>query len=140
VFFLALIVIPALDHRFGWSIVPVAVVLASDVAVFLGYLIFFLTLRENTWASRIIEVGEGQKVISTGPYAHVRHPMYLGVILMALFTPTSLGSLWGIPAVIPVLAMIVLRIRNEEEVLLRDLPGYREYCSRTPWHLVPLVW
>ena len=81
---LAGLVIPGLDFRFGWSAVPVAVVLAADRIVFCGYLIFFLTLRENSYASRIIEVEEGQRVVSTGPYAVVRHPMYLGMILMFL--------------------------------------------------------
>ncbi|MDD1674162.1 MAG: isoprenylcysteine carboxylmethyltransferase family protein [Methanomicrobiales archaeon] len=140
IFFLIVMMVPGLDFRFGWSHIPVGVVLASDIIVFSGYFIFFLTLRENSFASRIIEVMPGQKVITTGPYAVVRHPMYLGVILMALFTPPALGSCWGEPLVIPVVAMILLRIRNEEGVLLRELPGYRDYCARTPYRLVPLLW
>jgi len=140
IFFLIGMIFPGLDFRFGWSHIPVVAVLASDVIVFAGYCIFFLTLRENSYASRIIEVMPGQKVITTGPYAVVRHPMYLGVILMTLFTPPALGSFWGVAIVIPVVAMILLRIRNEEELLLRELPGYREYCIRTPYRLVPGVW
>jgi protein-S-isoprenylcysteine O-methyltransferase Ste14 len=137
---LAGLVIPGLDFRFGWSAVPVAVVLAADGIVFCGYLIFFLTLRENSYASRIIEVEEGQRVVSTGPYAVVRHPMYLGMILMFLGTPPALGSFWAEIAFVPPAIAIVFRIRNEEEVLLRELPGYQEYCGKVRYRLVPNLW
>jgi protein-S-isoprenylcysteine O-methyltransferase Ste14 len=137
---LAAIVIPGLDFRFGWSTVPVDLVLASDAIVFLGYLVFFLTLRENSYASRIISVEKDQTVISTGPYAVVRHPMYLGALVMLLFTPPALGSVWGLVTFVPLLVMIVFRIRNEEQVLLRDLPGYGEYRGKVRYRLVPGVW
>ena len=137
---LAVVIIPGLDFRFGWSRVPVVLILASDVIVFLGYLVFFLTLLENRYASRIITVEKYQEVISTGLYAVVRHPMYLGVILMFLFTPLALGSFWGLAAFVPLFIMMVLRIRNEEQVLLRDLPGYREYCEKVRYRMVPGVW
>ncbi|WP_292366829.1 MULTISPECIES: methyltransferase family protein [unclassified Methanoculleus] len=133
-------VIPGLDYRFGWSDLPVAVVLAADGLVLLGYLIFFLTIRENSYAARVVEVEAGQKVIETGPYAVVRHPMYLGTILMFLATPLALGSFWAFFVFLPVPALIILRIRNEEEVLVRELPGYAEYRQKTRYRLVPGVW
>ncbi len=134
------LVVPGLDYRFGWSDLPVAVVLAADGVVLLGYLIFFLTIRENRYAARVVEVDAGQKVIDTGPYAVVRHPMYLGTILMFLATPLALGSFWALFVFLPVPALIILRIRNEEEVLVRELPGYAEYRQKTRYRLVPGVW
>jgi len=98
--------------------------------VLLGYLIFFLTIRENSYAARVVEVDAGQKVIETGPYVVVRHPMYLGTILIFLATPLALGSFWAFFAFLPVPALIILRIRNEEEVLVRNCPGTRSTGRR----------
>nr|WP_300999019.1 isoprenylcysteine carboxylmethyltransferase family protein [Methanoculleus sp.] len=99
-----------------------------------------MTIRENRYAARVVEVDAGQKVIETGPYAVVRHPMYLGTILMFLATPLALGSFWAVFAFLPLPALIILRIRNEEEVLVRELPGYAEYRQKTRYRLVPGVW
>jgi protein-S-isoprenylcysteine O-methyltransferase Ste14 len=140
VIFLVGFLLPGLDYRFGWSAVPGVLVLAADAIVFLGYLIIFLTLRENCFASRIIEVEEGQQVISTGPYAVVRHPMYAGMLLMFLFTPLALGSSLALVVFVPLAVMIVFRIRNEETVLRRELPGYQEYCGTVRYRLVPGIW
>jgi protein-S-isoprenylcysteine O-methyltransferase Ste14 len=140
VVFLVGFLIPGLDYRFQWSEVPVALVLVADAIVFLGYLITFVTLRENSFASRIIEVEQGQQVISTGPYAVVRHPMYAGMLLMFLFTPLALGSSLALVVFVPLAVMIVLRIRYEETVLARELPGYREYCGKVRYRLVPGIW
>jgi len=137
---LAGIAIAGLDARFGWSAIPAAVVLAADAAVLLGYSVFFLTMRENAYAARVVEVEQGQRVIATGPYAIVRHPMYLGAILLFLATPIALGSYWAVPAFIPIVPLLVMRIRNEEQVLTRDLPGYAEYRRKTRFRLIPGIW
>lgn len=132
--------IPGLDQRFGWSAVPPWLVLLADALVLTGYMVFFLTVRENSFAARTIRVEEGQKVISSGPYAVVRHPMYVGLTLMMLFAPIALGSWW---AVIPALATppsLMLRIVDEEEAMMAELPGYAEYTQKVRWRLVPGVW
>jgi len=140
VVFFAPLLVPALDRRFGWSAVPVAAVIAADVLVALAYVLFFLVLRENRYASRIIEIQEGQRVVTTGPYALVRHPMYLAVLALYVATPVALGSWWGLlpSALLPV--SLVARIRHEERVLLAGLDGYREYAERTRWRLIPHLW
>ena len=140
VVFLVAFLIPGLDRRFGWSDVPTAHVLAANAVVFLSYAFVFLVLRENSYASRIIEVEKNQKVISTGPYAIVRHPMYLGMALMLLATPAALGSYWAYVVFLPLPLFLIPRILNEEKVLLRDLPGYGEYCEKTRYRLIPRIW
>lgn len=138
--FLLGFLIPGLDHRFGWSNVPFEFVVAADVIVFLGYVFIFFVFKENSYAARTVEVEKGQKVISTGPYAIVRHPMYVGVLLMYLATPIALGSYYAFPVFLFVVPIIVYRILNEEKVLHRDLPGYKEYCQRVRYRLIPYVW
>jgi protein-S-isoprenylcysteine O-methyltransferase Ste14 len=140
VFWIAVFVIPGLDQRFEWSSVPWTVVIASDVMVLVGYLFICRVFMENSYASRIIEVHEGQGVITTGPYALVRHPMYSAVLVLMLFTPLALGSFW---AVIPTLMLplqLFLRIRDEEEMLLEELEGYREYTEQIRYRLIPGIW
>jgi protein-S-isoprenylcysteine O-methyltransferase Ste14 len=140
VIFLAGFIIPGLDKRFTWSEVPLHITIIAYVAILLGYLIIFIVFRQNSYASRVIEVDEEQEVISTGLYGIVRHPMYVGVLIM--YTPTSiaLGSYWGlIPfALLPV--SLALRILNEEKVLKENLKGYTEYCQKTRYRLIPYIW
>jgi len=132
--------IPGFDHRFGWSQVPALVAIAADVLVFLGYLFVCLVFRENSYASRVVEVESEQRVISSGPYSIVRHPMYLGVIVMYLFTPLALGSYWAIIPSLSIVPILVARIRNEEAVLVKGLRGYAEYEHKIPYRLIPGVW
>ncbi len=132
--------IPGLDYRFGWSRVPLWLTILSQLFVFAGYLITLWVMKENSFASRTVQVEEGQRVISTGPYRLVRHPMYFGAVLMLLFTPLALGSWWALPGFLLVIPLIVLRLLNEEEMLRRDLPGYSDYCLRTRSRLLPLLW
>jgi protein-S-isoprenylcysteine O-methyltransferase Ste14 len=140
ILFLIGFLIPGLDHRFGWSEVPVCGVLAADVLVTFGYALVFLVFLWNPFASRVVEVEPGQKVISTGPYALVRHPMYLGTSIMWLATPIALGSYWALPVFLILPLVLVCRIHNEEEVLVRELPGYREYTLSVRYRLIPGIW
>jgi protein-S-isoprenylcysteine O-methyltransferase Ste14 len=140
VIFLAMILLPGFDRRFGWSDVPAAVVIAADILVALGYFIVFLVYRENTYTSRLVEVEKGQTVISTGPYAVVRHPMYVGALIMFLFTPLALGSVWAsIPALF-MIPIVIARLLDEEQVLGKGLPGYPEYMQKVRNRLIPGVW
>jgi len=140
VYFLLLFVLCGLDERYGWSHVPAPVVIVADALLLLGYGLFFLVLRENTYAARTVRVEAGQEVIATGPYALVRHPMYLAYALMFVLTPLALGSYWGLLLSVWIVPVLVVRIRGEEETLLRELPGYGEYVRRTRYRLFPGVW
>jgi protein-S-isoprenylcysteine O-methyltransferase Ste14 len=137
---LAAFIVPGLDRRFGWSSVPTWLVLVSDVIVLLSLVLFTLVLRENEYAGRTVEVEQRQRVITTGPYSLVRHPMYLAVLLMYGFSPLALGSFWAmiVVAILPV--VLVARIVNEEKVLLRDLDGYADYCEAVRYRLIPGIW
>ncbi len=132
--------LPGLDRRWEWSQVPTWLVLGADILVFLGYSLFMLVLRENSYASRTVQVEQGQRVISSGPYALVRHPMYSGSILMYVASPLALGSYWAVLPALVIIPILVARIMNEEKVLLRELPGYEEYTRKTVYRLVPGIW
>jgi protein-S-isoprenylcysteine O-methyltransferase Ste14 len=138
--FLSGFVIPGFDKRFGWSDVPIYIVIIADIVILLGYLLIFFVFKQNSYASRIVEVEKNQKVISTGLYGFVRHPMYIGVIVMFVPTPIALGSYWGLIPMATIPIALVFRIINEEKVLSKDLPGYKDYCQKTRYRLIPYVW
>jgi len=133
-------VIPGFDKRFGWSDIPIYIVIVADIVILFGYLIVFFVFKQNSYASRVVEVEKSQKVISTGLYGFVRHPMYIGVIIMFIPTPVALGSYWGLIPMVTIPLAIVFRILNEEKVLCKDLPGYKEYCQKTRYRLIPFIW
>jgi protein-S-isoprenylcysteine O-methyltransferase Ste14 len=112
----------------------------AAVLVFAGYMIFFWVLITNSFVSRVVEVERDQKVISTGPYALVRHPMYTGVIIMYLASPVALGSYWALLPAVLIVPLLIARIYNEEKVLMRDLSGYREYAHSVVFRLIPGLW
>jgi protein-S-isoprenylcysteine O-methyltransferase Ste14 len=138
--FLGDFVVPALDHRYRWSFVPAWACVAGDLMMILGFVIVFQVFKANSFTSGIIEVAENQKVISTGPYALVRHPMYTGGLIMLYGIPVALGSWWGMLVNVPMTAAIVWRLSDEERFLLRNLPGYAEYRGTMKYRLVPLLW
>jgi protein-S-isoprenylcysteine O-methyltransferase Ste14 len=138
--FVGLLTLPALDRRFGWSMVPFPVVIAGDTLVAVGFYFIFLVYRENTFTSATIEVAKDQKVISTGPYALVRHPMYASAFLYLVGTPLALGSYWGLLALLFMMSFLIWRLFNEEKFLAKNLPGYTEYQKQVQHRLVPYVW
>jgi protein-S-isoprenylcysteine O-methyltransferase Ste14 len=138
--FIALAVVPALDHRFGWSHLPVYAVLLGDLVMLLGWLGIYFVFRENSFASATIQSSADQRVISTGPYAWVRHPMYAAALVMLLGISPALGSWWGVPIVIAILPALIWRLTDEERFLARNLPGYPEYQGRVRYRLLPFVW
>jgi protein-S-isoprenylcysteine O-methyltransferase Ste14 len=138
--FIGLLLVPALDHRFGWSMVPFPVVIAGDTLVVIGFYFIFLVYRENTFTSATIEIAKDQKVISTGPYALVRHPMYASAFLYLIGTPLALGSYWGLLVLLFMISVLIWRLFDEETFLAKNLPGYTEYQKQVQHRLVPYVW
>jgi protein-S-isoprenylcysteine O-methyltransferase Ste14 len=138
--FLGVMVFCALDYRFGWSQVPPVVSLLGNVLVALGLFIDLLVFRQNTFGASNIRVEQGQTVVSTGPYAIMRYPMYAGVLVMAVGVPLALGSWWGLLLIGLLMSVLVWRILDEERVLKTELPGYTEYTQRVRYRLVPHVW
>ncbi len=138
--FSALPLVSALDHRLGWSDVPDWVSVFGAFLVWLGLMIDLLVFRRNSFGASTIETMEGQTVISSGPYALVRHPMYVGALVMLVGVPLALGSYWGLLFVIVFVPVLALRILDEEAMLLRELDGYAEYTRSVRYRLVPGVW
>ncbi len=135
------ILIPGFDLRYSWSGVPLYVVIIADLLVLLGYLIIVLSGKENRHATAIIQIEKDQKIIDTGPYRIVRHPMYTGGLLLMLFTPLALGSYWAmIPFFVCTISALVLRIVNEEKLLIANFPEYSDYCRKTKYRLIPFIW
>jgi protein-S-isoprenylcysteine O-methyltransferase Ste14 len=138
--FIGLFVMSSLDHRFAWSRVPGALSVVAAAVVGLGFWIVFRVFKENTYTAATIGVTTQQHVVSTGPYAVVRHPMYAGALLMLLATPVALGSWWGVVWCVPLLAAIAARLDAEERFLLAHLAGYAAYRDSVPYRLVPMIW
>lgn len=136
----ATMVFSALDHRFGWSSVPPWLSVLGDVLVATGLGIAMLVIVQNSYAGATVTVESGQTVVSNGLYKFVRHPMYVGNVIMMIGIPLALGSYWGLLFIIPGTIGLTLRIRDEEKLLLRELPGYPEYADRVRYRLVPYVW
>ena len=139
-FFILPFITSSLDHRFGWSKIPAWIVLPGDLLVALGLYMVFLVFRENTFTSATIEVKEQQKVISTGPYALIRHPMYSGAFIMLLGVPLALGSWWAFIFVLLLFAAIVWRLLEEEKFLSNNLSGYIGYRQKVRYRLIPYIW
>jgi protein-S-isoprenylcysteine O-methyltransferase Ste14 len=138
--FLAIFAVPGFDRRFGWSHVPLALSLAGDGMIAIGFLIVFLTFRANTFAAGAVEIAEGQHVIDSGPYAVVRHPMYAGALIMIAGIPLALGSWWGLVPAVLLVPVLVWRLIREEAFLAANLAGYRDYCGRVRYRLAPSLW
>ena len=138
--FPAMFIISALDCRFGWSLVPPSVSVIGDVLVAIGLGLSMLVIIQNGYAAANITVESGQQLASTGLYRLVRHPMYLGNVVLMLGIPLALGSYWGLLVVVPGVIVLVLRIRDEEGLLEEELSGYREYERTVHYRLLPYVW
>lgn len=136
----AMVVVSVLDHRFGWSSVPATISVAGDILVAAGLGVAMLVVFQNSYAAATVRVETDQKLVSTGLYGLVRHPMYAGNVIMMVGIPLALGSYWGLIFVIPGLIMLALRIRDEEKLLTSQLAGYREYTEQVHYRLVPYVW
>ena len=138
--FIVLLVLPAIDHRLHWSELSPYAVLAGDALVLIGWLGIFFVFRENSFSSATIELSADQRVISTGPYAWVRHPMYATAVFMLAGIPIALGSWWGLLVIAAMLPVLIWRLIDEERFLARNLPGYTDYQNRVPYRLLPLIW
>jgi protein-S-isoprenylcysteine O-methyltransferase Ste14 len=139
--FVAAVVVMVLDHRFGWSAqVPATLSILGDAFGVLGLLVYFLVVRENRYAASTVEVAEGQRVVSTGPYAIVRHPMYAGAILVFVGAPLALGSWWGFLFTPLFILWFAWRLLNEEKLLRASLQGYEEYARKVRYRLAPHIW
>ena len=135
-----LIVVSAFDYRYAWSPVAPAVSILGDVVIVLSFLFTFWVIRVNSFAASNIRVEKDQRVIDTGPYAHVRHPMYAGAIWLFVGMPLALGSWWPLALILPFVPVLLWRLLDEERILQRDLPGYTEYMRRVRARLIPFVW
>ena len=138
--FFGICVLSALDHRFGWSTVPAPLSLVGSALTAIALYITFLVVKENSFSAANIKVFKDQKVISSGPYALVRHPMYSGILLLALASPLALGSWWGFLPVLLVIPMLIWRMFDEEKLLNAELPGYSDYSKRVRYRLLPRGW
>lgn len=133
-------IVAGLDYRLGWSHVSNLIVIIASVVLLVGYALYAEVLRENVYLSRVVEVQEDQRVIDTGLYSIVRHPMYFAVALLYLAIPLVLGSWWALLVMSPCILLLVARIKNEEQVLHQGLNGYTDYTKRVRYRMIPWVW
>ena len=138
--FFIFMILPAVDYRYGLSPVPAWASILGDLIIALSFLFIFWVLRVNSFAASNISVASGQKVISSGPYAYVRHPMYAGALWLFIGVPLALGSWWTIALIVLFIPILLWRLLDEERILRRDLPGYIEYTQKVRFRLVPYVW
>ena len=138
--FVAMFVVAGLNFRFGWLLMPDWMTYVAAGIFLLGYALYAEVMRENVWLSRTVEVQQGQKVIDTGLYGIVRHPMYSATLVLFLSMPLVLNSVWSFVLMLLYVPIIVKRIRNEEVVLERDLAGYKEYKQRVRYRIIPYIW
>jgi len=138
--FFSLMILPAIDHRYDWSPVPLSVTVLGNALIVVSFFAIFLVVRANSYAASNIRVESNQKVIDSGPYARVRHPMYAGTLLLIIGIPLALGSWWWTLLIIPFMPVLAWRLLDEERILRRDLPGYTEYMQRVRYRLIPHVW
>ncbi len=138
--FLMVYIIAGLDYRFHWSNIPLFISILSDLFVALGFYLVFLVFKENSFTSAVIEVDSEQKVITTGPYKLIRHPMYSGALLMMLSSSLALGSYWALIGVALLSCSIIVRLLDEEKFLLINLTGYKDYYRKVHYRLIPFIW
>ena len=138
--FVALIALPPLDYRFGWSPVPWTVSVIGDALVAFSFYFFYLVSKVNTYAAANVRVEQGQRVVDAGVYGFVRHPMYFGALFLIVGTPLALGSWWTLLLTPVFLLLLYFRIASEENVLVRDLAGYADYQRKVRYRLIPFVW
>ena len=137
---LAMLVVPGFDRRWHWSEVPSWLTILADFGIAASFVLFFFVMKQNSYAAATVRVEGQQRVISTGLYGAVRHPMYMATLPLMIALPLALGSYWALLLIVPLVPILVWRTLDEERVLRRDLPGYGEYCRRVRWRLVPGLW
>lgn len=140
IIFLSAFIISGLDFRFQWSKVPLLVVILSSIFVLSGYILFFIVMRQNSYASRVVEIQEKQKVIDSGLYGIVRHPMYSAAILMFMFMPLVLGSFFALIPLVIFPFQMGKRMKNEELILEKGLDGYIDYKKKVRYKIIPFLW
>jgi protein-S-isoprenylcysteine O-methyltransferase Ste14 len=138
--FVGVLILSAFDHRAHWSAMAPLIAIGGDLLIIFGWTIIFFVFRANPFTSATIELAANQKVISTGPYAVVRHPMYGGALFYLIGIPIALGSWWGIAVIALILPALIWRLVDEERFLAKNLPGYTEYRDRTKYRLAPFIW
>jgi protein-S-isoprenylcysteine O-methyltransferase Ste14 len=138
--FTAVVIVAGMDFRHRWSQVPAPIVISADLLIVASFVVFLLVMRENTFAAATVTVEVGQRVISSGLYAWVRHPMYAGGVLLFFAMPIALGSWWALPVAALGMPVLAARIFDEERALITELAGYEEYCRAVPYRLIPRIW